>query len=1398
MALHDNDKKTIENSPSFIIAVGASVGGVEAIEKLIRHLSNDIDAAYIIAQHISPSYPAILVEAIEQISPFKIVSLKRTQPLQKRTIYLAPPGKDIEYEAGNVRVLKPKVDILANPSINRLFYSLAHNARERAIGIVLSGTGHDGADGLKAIVKAGGYGLVQTPETAQYDGMPKAAIETSAVADVMPVDKMGGFLTRFANNHYKIQASDFDPETINHLVENISVQTGVDLKGFKKTTLDRRVVRRMSVLSINHLQEYFSYVCNNHEEAQRFTDSLSIAVTEFFRDKPIFEYVGSVFEQLLKNRKSDKDVLRLWVVGCATGQEAYSMAILLHEAIEILNIHADFHLFATDISDKLINEARRGIFAAEDVAEMDPMILKKYFEQRGNYYFITRMVRENIYFSTHNVIKDPPFSNIDFVSCRNVLIYLKAEAKNIALQNIAYALKPEGRFLIGNNELLENNDLWTNSSQSGFKLYRKGENNNRQGGIKSYQLPNINISPKKQDGASPLSIENQLSQVVCQQVLNPILLLDADNQVVYTLGDVGKIIDINQGPFDRHVSHLLKSEYAQVINALIGRFRKREASSTIERVLHQSGNQTIVVIAREFDPHRPQWVLLEIKVIIVDDAELVGTMSNYEREILSTIESELSLTKESLQLMIQELETKNEEIYLSNKELLTTNEELISTNEELYSTNEELVSLNEELENKTKQLQTTSTDLENLQKSIELPLVVVGRDLRVKRYVNAFLELLKSNNIRENDLITALDWKAPVGKLKEHILGVIEEGIRYRQQIAVGKKYYQLYVTPYVDEKKHIRGAIIFFTDITRLNNTQKALKEERELAHVTLESISDGVIRLNNHMQINYMNPAAEFLCGWSESEAISRHIADVVKVIDEDTRQPIKDIFTLKRTSAKPEVSLLINRENQQMTIEYICTPLTDGDHHRIGLLFVMRDVSERHAALKRVLWQSTHDHLTGLVNRQEMESRLGKSLAAAKDKGILSTFMFVDLDQFKIVNDTCGHLAGDELLRRITQQIIEQLRSRDTLARLGGDEFGILLENCAPENAYCVATKIRDVIARYRFVWDEKLFKVGACIGLIAINQETHSVTQLLRDADSACYAAKNQGGNNIQIHMDSNEELNEQRQQMSIITEINEALENQRLRLYYQPIINVATGKVSHWEVLVRMLNQRQEFLLPQQFLPASERFGFIRQIDHWVISHAARNLNELHKITDRRPKIAINLSANTLADKSCKEKLVDMFKHHPNLNQQLIFEITETSALSNLDSVNLLINQLRQFGCLLALDDFGTGVSTYSYLKRLDIDMIKIDGEFITDITENQINQEIVKSIIHIARLMEISTTAEWVDSEESYRYLKSIGIDSVQGNYLGHPIPAEEFLSAVLNDTVNLDSSPSMAHELVK
>ncbi len=1392
---HASDKRL------HIVAIGASAGGIEALENVFRNLPIGINVCYIVAQHLSPTHPSMLRDLVERYTGLRVVTIKRSQLLKPRTVYITPPNKDVEVLEGKIRLLPTTADIGANPSINRLFYSLAKDAQKYGIGVVLSGTGSDGASGLRAIENAGGYGIVQEPDSAKYDGMPNSAICALQSPCILIADEIGPFIKRVVMGE-DVDKRDALPEDITErIIDLISRNTSVNLWAFKRTTLERRVIRRMSILKLNTIDRYFDFVSHSADESKIFVQSLSIAVTEFFRDAKVFEELKPVIKKLLVEKTSINEPIRIWIAGCATGQESYSIAITIDQIANELGIEPNYQIFSTDISEKLIAEARRGLYIRNLMTNIDKQLIETYFDSRSEYYSAKKSIRDKIFFSAHNIAKDPHFSNIDLVSCRNVLIYLQDDAKEFALNNIYRALNQDGVFLLGTTESLGSEQKLFTSTNSDLKLYSKNTNYHQSTVSSQFQLPQIRINEPKRIKSEVLPIETQLSQLVCKKIVNPILLIDEGNQIIYTLGSISSVLDIEDGPFDRNINNLLKPEYRLTVISHINRFRKTRESENIEVMTHHSHRESILATAFLFDENRPDWMVIEIrKVRSLSNVSIEENISEKDSDIISLMRDELSVTRQSLQVAIQELENtnqelthSNEQLQATNEEMLSSNEELIATNEELHATNEELVTVNEELEKKTYQLHNTSIDLENLQTSIELPLLVVGTDLRVKRYVNAVSTLL-NQAIHDNDLITALDWKTPISNLREKVKDVITKGEKHREDISMGHGYFQLFITPYIDDEKHIKGAIIFFTDISKLTRAQTELKYEKHLADATLENISDSVIRINTDLTVDYINPAAETLCGVSEERAINKKISKFLILIDETSNEPIPDIFSETNLMNDPQTAVLLTKDNRKYIVEYFCTALTSDDNRHIGFLLLFHDVSERQAALKRVLWQSTHDHLTGLVNRKEMEDRLEKSLVAAQKNNIVSTFLYIDLDQFKVVNDTCGHIAGDELLRRITQQILKQLRSRDTLARLGGDEFGVLLDNCPLENSHQIALKIRDAVTKYRFFWDEKLFKVGSSIGIAAITKVTPSISQLYRDADTACYAAKSSGGNCIQIHLDHDKQLSQQKQQMSVVTDINDALENDLLRLYYQPIFSQQNQKITHWEVLVRMINRRHEFLLPHQFLPASERFGLIKQIDNWVIDHAMETLVDLHELTENRPKLAINLSASTLSDENSKQHLISLLKNKTNLNEQLMFEITETSALSNFDSTNQFINELRDYGCSLALDDFGTGVSTYSYLMRLDVDMIKIDGEFIRDIAENKINQEIVKSIIHISKLMNISTTAEWIHNEETCSFLSNTEVDFLQGNHISAPVPAEEFISAVVNNYTSSDYWLSARH----
>jgi len=576
------------------------------------------------------------------------------------------------------------------------------------------------------------------------------------------------------------------------------------------------------------------------------------------------------------------------------------------------------------------------------------------------------------------------------------------------------------------------------------------------------------------------------------------------------------------------------------------------------------------------------------------------------------------------------------------------------------------------------------------------------------------------------------------------------------------------------------------------LNKLQQLLQQEKQRANTILNHISEGVIQLNAQFEVEDINATAEALCECQKSYVLGKPAGEVFSIFDEKSQQSIP--FSAKHAldQQKPTHRLLVNKYNHQRLIEsFYC--LLKEDDKVFGYLFIFRDITAQSVDADRVQWQASHDNFTGLVNREEMEERLEKSLQNMQTHNILSVFLVVDIDQFEWVNDTFGHKVGDEYLQRISLQMHKQLRARDTLARIGGDEFGILLENCLIDDAAMIANKIKTAIKDYRFVWGDKEFNLTASVGLLSLNNETETAENIIRDTESASLSAKSQGGNTLHIHVKNDEQLVEQRRQLSIIAEIDSAFENDRFRLFFQPIFSVEKKTVVHWEVLIRLVDHENTILSPNDFLPAAEKYGLITQIDRWVFNNTVKFLESLPRALET-PQLAINLSPNSLEDNQCKAMILETLEGKAFLQGKLIFEITETLALSNIESINVYLHQLKELGCRLALDDFGTGVSTYSYLKRLDIDMIKIDGEFIENIHDNVINQEIVRSLTKIAHLMNITTTAEWVCDEQVYEYLNNMDMDYYQGYHIGKPLSEEDLIDYLKTGNDALLQKPTPKH----
>jgi len=595
----------------------------------------------------------------------------------------------------------------------------------------------------------------------------------------------------------------------------------------------------------------------------------------------------------------------------------------------------------------------------------------------------------------------------------------------------------------------------------------------------------------------------------------------------------------------------------------------------------------------------------------------------------------------------------------------------------------------------------------------------------------------------------------------------------------------------WISENSHykygINGEIIgiegTIRDITALKQAKEALYQEKERAQVTLGSIGDGVVTTDMNGDIEYMNTVAEQSTGWKLDDARGKPMAKVLKVVDEKTLEAPPDPVRLclekgKSTMLAGHLLLIHRYRNQRLSIEVNASPIRDSKSDITGVVLVFHDVTELRGLAKKMSYQATHDSLTGLINRREFEYRVKHALDHARNSDMRHTLCYIDLDNFKVVNDTCGHIAGDELLKQLTIKLRMELREADTLARLGGDEFGVLLEGCSIENAHDPAENLRRIVENFRFVWDNKAFRVGASIGLVAITAESGTLTDVLSAADSACYLAKDQGRNRIHIYQPDDEAVVERHGQMQWVHRIQDVLEQHRFRLFFQPIAKLSKARneknTIHGEVLIRMLDENNELVGPGAFIPSAERFSLMPAIDRWVVENTFRMLTlDRDRLLKNVSTCCINLSGQSLSDERFTDFLVNHIKNSGIPSRLLCFEITETAVIANLCNASSMISILRDMGCRFALDDFGVGLSSFSYLKNLPVDYLKLDGCFVKNMVNDTIDKAMVKAINHIGHTMDIKTIAEFVEDEETLQAVREIGVDYVQGFAVAKPMPIE-------------------------
>lgn len=569
--------------------------------------------------------------------------------------------------------------------------------------------------------------------------------------------------------------------------------------------------------------------------------------------------------------------------------------------------------------------------------------------------------------------------------------------------------------------------------------------------------------------------------------------------------------------------------------------------------------------------------------------------------------------------------------------------------------------------------------------------------------------------------------------------------------------------------------------DITHIKTLQDAIKNEHRRLKVTLDSIGDGVITTDATGKIEYLNPVAEALTKWQTSEAKGKLLTEVFHIINEHTRapttNPVERCIKENRIVNLEAGTILVDKLGNEYAIEDSAAPIRNNGKEVSGVVLVFHDATLKRQMTSEINYRATHDHLTGLINRAEFENHMTALLKKKHGDNDTHALMFIDLDQFKIINDTSGHAAGDELLTQISKVMNSCIRTTDIFARIGGDEFAVILPKCNVKKALSIGNKLCKTVGEYRLNFEGQKFSVSASIGLVVMDHTWESMSDILKAADNACYAAKSDGRNRVHLHHPADNAISTRLNEALWARRVEVALDENQFELFFQLIQPLVPNALPHAEILIRIIDNDNQLINPGLFIPAAERFNMMPKVDLWVIKKTMGWIKQHEQALNNINSISINLSGQSLNDTEFHQAIYQLIGSEAIDAAKLCFEITETATITNVNHATAFINEMKEaFNVKFSLDDFGSGASSFGYLKNLPVDYLKIDGQFIKDLADNEISQATVKCIVEVAKVTNKKTIAEWVDNTKVQSLLKSMGVDYVQGFSIHKPAPLPELL----------------------
>ncbi len=1419
----DVPAEVISSGPDYVVGIGSSAGGLEALEGLVAALEPGHRAAIVIAQHLAPQHPSLLADLLARTTSLEVVTAVDDTPLAAAVIAIAPPGHDILVTANMIKVVDAASGIGPSPSIDRLLDSIAQAWGEHGVGVILSGTGADGAYGMRAIKAADGLTIVQSPQTAKFEGMPRAALAFGVGDLVLPPTEIGERIS-----HLGAAEADWigellpipGPDVMTSIVAELRRSTGIDFSRYKESTLQRQIQRRMSILQVSEIDDYLPLILADQSESLALMNGMLVTVSSFFRDAEAFAALREQLRPLMSGFPRTEQ-MRIWVPGCATGEEVYSIAMIVSSLLgDPIDLAQRLKIFGTDLDEAALGVARRGAYPNVSLSSVPEEMRTRYLNPSPQGVEVTLELREVVVFARHNVAQDPPFARLDVISCRNTLIYFTAPLQHRVLQMFAYALRAGGLLFLGASEALAADTAGFDTIDATYRIFvRTRETVTPRKAYLPGPVPRLREAARQPqmltaDTILPSDTHVSVLEALARTRNAPCLVLNERHEVVEVIGDVQQFCRIPQGRPSVAVASLLRPELESEARALLLVLRAKGERVSSRAVTFAGSEHGTRMVAGPLIVGERTMALLEF---VAEDIEVAPPVQMGERgpdfdAELARLEQELVKSQASLEGSLSDLETAHEELLASNEELQASSEELQSSYEELATSNEELQASNEELSTTNRELRSRADELDRTRRESDAMLLdfervtdaleevvwqrdpTLGRLLYASRGIEDLLgttvDSLGGDADRLDDFIVKED--------RDRVMSARGDGrrpwsVEFRVQAMDGTVRWVTERASLVTDVAGGDRVVGTIVDITEQVRSMEREHEQRIIFEAVFRAPFVGVAIIDGDERILLANDQFCDLLGYTADSVVGMPLAALGYVAADDSRHgaPSAGAGTFGNGNGWQHQNVgglparQLTRRDGSTCWANVEIRAVNGGVGKASSMFIVRDVTELREQNAELSRRASTDAGTGLLNRDHFQQTLARHMARCQTQGTSVALVWVDIDQFKDVNDRYGHAAGDEVLRCSAERMESSVRSNDIVGRLGGDEFGVILAHFESASELEVVLERMLTALRQPISVGEAEVVISGSMGVAVYPEDGLTPEDLMRSADAAMYAIKKRTGDGYEYFRADLTREAEIRHHLR--SDLGDAIRDESFSLHYQPILSAVSGEVWGVEALMRW-HRDGEIVAAEEFIAFSESTGQIRALAPLTFRRLREDLAAFRASGSEVGRACVNVSVSQLEDKDFTSLM--RWWPSPTGLSGVVMEITESIFLPDHQRSFNAIELLSRLGAEICVDDFGSGYSNLMLLEALSPKCIKLDKSFLGTRAGSRNGRELMTAAVDMAHALQSVVVAEGIETEDQLRTVREIGADLVQGYAIAMPMPRDELIEW-LRDRIPVAAGPA-------